>query len=1451
MLNKIIQFSVNNKLIIGIFVLALIIYGSFEATRLPIDAVPDITNNQVQVITVAPSLGATDIERLVTFPIELANSNIAGMHEIRSFSRFGLSVVTIVFDDDIDVYWARQQVAERLLQVQADIPQGIGTISLGPVTTGLGEIYQYVVRPKEGYENKYTSTELRTIQDWIVRRQLLGVKGVADVSSFGGNLKQYEIAVEPNKLKANNITINQVFDALEKNNQNTGGAYIEKGPTVLYIRSEGLVGSMKDIENTFIQNTSNGTPLLIRDVAEVRIGSATRYGAMCYNDVGEVTGAIVMMLKGANSSEVIDNVKERVAQIQKSLPEGVVIEPFLDRTKMVDNAIGTVKTNLMEGALIVLFVLILFLGNFRAGFIVASVIPLAMLFAIIMMNLFGVSGNLMSFGALDFGLIVDGAVIIVEATLHQLTHGKISANLFKRTQVEMNTEVKKAASRMMNSAVFGQVIILVVYLPILTLHGIEGKMFKPMAQTVAFALLGAFILSLTYVPMISALILSKNVTHKPNFSDRMMNFFERHFQSALDRVLHFPKMIISGALILFTISVFLLLNMGGEFIPALEEGDFAVETRVLTGSSLSSSVEYSQKAAAILKNRFPEVIKVITKIGSGEIPTDPMPMDAADMMIILKDRSEWTSAETFNELSEKMSEALADLPGVSFSFQYPVQMRFNELMTGAKQDVVCKIFGENIDTLAAYAQKLGELTGSVDGAQNIYVEPITGAPQVVIEYNRDAIAQFGLSINDINKVVNMGLAGQSAGFVYEGEKRFDLVVRLKGDQRKNIEDVRNMLVPTSSGQQIPLSQLASVELKNGPNQIQREDAKRRIIVGFNVRGRDVQSIVNELQEKADKSLNLPSGYFVTYGGAFENLNAAKARLSIMVPVSLLLIFLLLYFSFHSVRQGLLIYSAIPLSAIGGILALTIRDMPFSISAGVGFIALFGVSVLNGIVLVAEFNRLKEEGWTDLRKIVLMGTKIRLRPVLMTAFVASLGFLPMALSKGAGAEVQRPLATVVIGGLLIATFLTLFVLPVLYILFESRADKKKQSTANTTLILLISLIVGTSGSIQAQTPISLQTAIDSALANNLQVKKQLLLSNYQKQFQKTAWDIPQANVNSEYGQINSRYNDNRFGISQSFSFPAVYAKQKTLLSEEYKSSVLKLDLEKADLKKAVSQVYYTILFLNAKEILLFKSDSMYAEFLIKAEQRFSQGESNVLEKASAEMQRGQIAVQLQKLLLERSMLLAEFQLLLNTTTLYSPENAPLKINQIPLVGSANFQHPQIRLLEQEKQISSANYKLNRAQFLPSISMGYNNMTMFGSGSDNKSYTYSSRFQSGQFGLGIPLFYGAQRARVKSAGIQQQIAENALLAGTSKFQNELSQLAAQLQSFTTTANYFEQSGLKNANLIMKTASLQFQNGDINYLDWALLNNQAISIENDYLEAIHNLNAVVIQINYFNNN
>jgi len=1045
MLNKIIEFSVKNKLIIALFTLGLILFGIYETTRLPIDAQPDITNNQVQIITVAPSYGAADIERLVTFPIEQAASNINGITELRSFSRFGLSLVTIVFDDDTDVYWARQQVQERVQMVQENIPAGIGKPELGPISSGLGEIFQYVVRPKKGYENVYDATELRTIQDWVVRRQLLGTKGVADVSSFGGKLKQYEIAINPNQLQAFNININDVFNALEKNNQNTGGAYIEKRETVLFIRSEGLLGSLEDIRNIQVSTTQEGIPVRIKDVAKVNIGFATRYGAMTYNDTGEVSGAIVLMLKGENANEVITNIKQRLEKIQESLPEGVVIEPFLDRAKTVNNTISTVKINLMEGALIVVFILVLFLGNFRAGLLVASVIPLSMLFAVIMMNIFGVGGNLMSLGALDFGLIVDGAVIIVEAVLHQLAHKKHFGKDNMLSKAEMDQQVSGSATKMVNSAVFGQIIIVIVYLPIFTLQGIEGKMFKPMAQTVAFALIGAFLLSLTYIPMMSALVLNRKKKMKDTVSDKVMAKVENGHQKLLIKALKFKKIIIVTVLILFAGAVFVLSKMGGEFIPSLEEGDFAVEMRILQGSNIEETKKVTTQASHILMKQFPEVLKVVTKIGSAEIPTEPMPMDAGDMIIVLKPKKEWTSAHTFPELSEKMSNALKVIPGLTTGFQFPVQMRFNELMTGARQDVVCKIYGEDLDSLSSYAKKLGGIISTVNGAQDLYLEPVVGAPQLVIDYNRAELSRYNISVGEINRVINMAFAGQTAGVLYEGEKRFDLVVRMDSLYKKNVDNIQNVLIPGHDGKQIPLSQLAKVQLKESPNQIQREDTKRRIVVGFNVRGRDVQSIVEEVQQKVDKDLKLSPGYSISYGGAFENLNEAKARLGIAVPISLVMIFLLLFFAFGSVKHSLLIYTAIPLSAIGGIYFLALRGMPFSISAGVGFIALFGVAVLNGIVLISEFNRLKKDGINNLSRIVLLGTKIRLRPVLMTAFVASLGFLPMAVSNGAGAEVQRPLATVVIGGLMLATFLTLFVLPVLYVLFEKIGKKKKKSS----------------------------------------------------------------------------------------------------------------------------------------------------------------------------------------------------------------------------------------------------------------------------------------------------------------------------------------------------------------------------------------------------------------------
>jgi cobalt-zinc-cadmium resistance protein CzcA len=1041
MLDKIIHYSIRNKLVIGLLTTSLLVWGSYSLMNLPIDAVPDITNNQVQIITVASSQSALDIERLVTFPVEQTMATIPNIEEIRSFSRFGLSVVTIVFHDDVDVYWARQQVNERLSVAAKLIPAWIGSPELAPITTGLGEIYQYIIRPEKGYENKYDAMELRTIQDWIVRRQLLGVKGVADVASFGGFLKQYEIALDPDKLRSYNLSLEDIFRSLEKNNQNTGGAYIDKKPNAYFIRSEGLIKSTDDIGKIVVTNTQEGIPILLRNIGEVRFGHATRYGAMTYNAEGEVVGAVVMMLKGENSNAVVKRVKDRVAKIQKTLPDGVTIEAFLDRSQLVNRAIGTVEKNLIEGALIVIIVLVLFLGNLRAGLIVASVIPLAMLFAVALMRVFGVSGNLMSLGAIDFGLIVDGAVIIVEATMHHLSVRSLTRRF---TQPEMDEEVYDSASKIRTSAAFGEIIILIVYLPILALVGVEGKMFRPMAQTVSFAILGAFILSLTYVPMISALLLSKEPHNKRTLSDKMVDMFHRIYFPIIKGALKQKLVVTLISVVLLMLSVFLFVRMGGEFLPTLEEGDFAVETRVLTGSSLSFTIDQATKASGVLLREFPnEVKQVVAKIGTSEIPTDPMPIEACDLMVILKDKKDWTKADDREDLAEKMAEALEEVPGVTFGFQQPIQMRFNELISGVRQDVAIKIFGEGHNELTMLAAQVGKIVRSVNGAKDIYIEEVSGLPQIVVNINRDEVAKYGLNVDDINSVVNTAFAGKSAGMVYEGERRFDLTVRLDSLSRQTIEDVQNLFVASPSGKQIPLKQLADVEIKIGPNQIQREDAKRRITVAFNVRGRDIESVVNEIQKKIEQKIDFPPGYYPTYGGQFQNLKEAQARLSIAVPIALLLIFALLFLTFHSIKQSILIFTAIPMAAIGGVLALLLRGMPFSISAGIGFIALFGVAVLNGIVLIAEFNRLKKDGMTDLNEIIFKGTQVRLRPVLMTAAVASLGFLPMALATSAGAEVQKPLATVVIGGLVSSTILTLVVLPCLYFYSEHIAMKKQK------------------------------------------------------------------------------------------------------------------------------------------------------------------------------------------------------------------------------------------------------------------------------------------------------------------------------------------------------------------------------------------------------------------------
>ncbi len=1448
MLKKIIYFSITNKLIIGLFTLGLICWGIYQTTRLPIDAVPDITDNQVQIITVSPALGAPDVERLITFPIEQANNNIPGLKQIRSFSRFGLSVVTIVFDDAVDIYRARQQVSERLQKVQGDLPQQFGKPELAPVTTGLGEIYQYVVRAKKGYEGKYDPMQLRTIQDWIVRRQLLGTPGVADVASFGGFLKQYEVAVNPDRLKSYHLTIEDVFSALRKNNQNTGGAYIEKGPMVLFIRSEGLVTNEKDLGRIVVKMTSENIPVLIRDIGTIQLGHATRYGAMTYNDEGEVAGAVVMMLKGENSSAVIKRVKEKIAQIQQTLPEGVIVEPFLDRTKMVNNAISTVKRNLIEGALIVIFVLVLFLGNLRTGLLVASVIPLSMLFAIILMNAFGVSGNLMSLGAIDFGLIVDGAVIIVEAVMHKLSASGNFENTLRISQNEMDSEVQESASRMMNTAVFGQIIILIVYLPIFSLQGIEGKMFRPMAETVTFALIGAFILSVTYIPMMTSLLISKKIKQEKNISQRIMSFLEGIYQHSLKSILRYAKPVIALAVVLFGLSIFIFSRLGGEFIPTLEEGDFATETRVMMGTNLQTSVNTLLKAAHILKQKFPEVEKVVGKNGSSEIPTDPMPIDASDMMIILKDKSKWTSAKTFDELAGKMNHALQDIPGVTFGFQYPVQMRFNELISGARQDVVCKIFGEDLDSLALYANRLGSIAGKVNGASDLYVEKVTGMPQIVVKYNRDAIAQYGLNIEDMNRSINMAFAGQSAGQVFENERRFDLIVRFTNNQRKDISDVQNLLVSTPKGVQIPLYLVADVQLTEGPNQIQREDAKRRIIVGFNVRGRDVKSLVNELQQKIQQQIKFPPGYFVVYGGAFENLKAAQKRLGIAVPISLLLIFIMLYFAFKSVKQGLLIYSAIPLSAIGGILALALRGMAFSISAGIGFIALFGVAVLNGIVLLSEFNRLKQKGGMDERQIVLEGTKNRLRPVLMTASVASLGFIPMALSNGAGAEVQRPLATVVIGGLVTATFLTLFVLPMLYVLFEKRNNIKPGVILKTTT-LIIFCCFGSAVALKAQTPISLQDAIDTALKNNLTTRSFALSVQYNRELVRSATDIPKTNITADYGQINSISNDTRFSVSQTMSFPTVYNRQRSVLESLVSKSQSEFTLKQTDIKGQVKQLFFDILVFQARKKLLLYADSIYAEFLRRAELRFQKGETNILERTSAETQRKQINMQLQLLRLDVNIALQNFNMLINAREMYIPVSSELKLPVlVPLDSAVINQSPALQARRQEIVLFQKNWQLQKSRLLPDLILGYNNQSFIGIQNVDGAEKYfggARRFNSVQAGVTVPLFPGAQNSRIRAAKtswIQSQVNfELSRRQLTTEYQNALQQYEVQLQN----VGMYESNLLANAETILRTANLQFQGGEINYLEWTMLISQAIAVKAGYLDAIHIRNKMLVQI------
>ncbi len=1434
---------------IGIMTLLLIIWGTWSATKLPIDAVPDITNNQVQIITVCPTLAGQEVEQLVTFPIEQSIANIPDLEETRSISRFGLSVITVVFKDDVDIYFARQLVNEKLKQAEEKIPKGIGTPELAPVSTGLGEVYQYIIHPKKGSEKKYNAKDLRTMQDWIVARQLYGTKGIAEVNSFGGELKQYEVAVNPSRLRAMGVSIPEIFTALEQNNQNTGGAYIDKKPNAYFIRGIGLATSLDDIRNIAVKNTGS-VPIFIKDIANVRYGNAVRYGALTYNGEVDAVGGVVMMLKGENSNEVVKRIKEKLPTIQKSLPEDVTIEAYLDRTDLVSRAISTVQKNLIEGALIVIFVLVVFLGNMRAGLIVASAIPLAMLFALGMMNIFGVSANLMSLGAIDFGLIVDGAVIIVEATLHHLGLRKSTTRL---TQSEMDDEVLLSASKIRSSAAFGEIIILIVYIPILTLVGIEGKMFRPMAQTVGFAILGALILSLTYIPMMCALFLPKTVNHQKSLSDKMMDKLQSFYQPLLEKAIKLKYWLVGVTVAAFVLSLVFFSRMGGEFIPQLQEGDFAFHCILPQGSSLSQSIETSMQASRIVR-KFDEVKMVVGKTGTAEVPTDPMPPEATDLIIILKPQKEWKVKKSYTELGNEISEQLETIPGVFFETNQPIQMRFNELMTGIRQDVAVKIFGENMDTLANYANQVSKVIQNVAGATSPQIEKVGGLPQINIDYDRTRIANYGLTIQGVNDIVSTAFAGKSAGVIFENERRFDLVVRLDSAYRTDIEDINNLMIPTSAGIQIPLSQVATVNYKVGAAQISREAGKRRIVIGFNVAGRDVQSVVTDIQQKLEEKVKLPTGYYFTYGGQFENLKEASDRLMVAVPISLLLIFVLLYFTFKSFKQAGLIFTAIPMSAIGGILALMLRGMPFSISAGIGFIALFGVAVLNGIVLIGTFNQLEKEGWTDVFKRVIEGTKIRLRPVLMTATVASLGFLPMALSTSAGAEVQKPLATVVIGGLVTATFLTLFVLPLLYIIFNAKISfrfKLPRKPVATVLVLAL-LLVSATLKAQSVRKITINDALNIALQNNNSLKAGTLNVQSAQALKATAAELPKLDLNAQLGQYNSTRFDQSFQISQSIPFPTLFGARKGKIDADIKRKELDRAITENELKKEVRSYYYQMEYLLYNQSRLRYLDSLYGEFIRVANVRFKAGDVKRIEISTAETQKGEISLLLQQSEIYLSNAHQNLKALLNVADSLvidiNGKYTPLQANTL-LDTAAIARHPSISALYQDMIVAEQSKKVEKAQGLPDFTLGYTNQSLIGFQNVDGQERYfgsSNRFNSLSVGVAIPLTYGATKARVKSLDFQKQAAAAEARLKQQTLAAQLKNTISQYHQDRKQYHYYLNQALPNAKDIVKAAQVGYRTGDISYVEYLYALQTATDIELKYLQAIQQVNQSVININ-----
>ncbi len=1440
MLSKVIRFSIKNKLIVLLLTLFIVFFGIYSLTQISIGAVPDVTNNQVQVLTTSQNLSTQDIEQFITYPVELEMANLPGVVEIRSISKFGLSVVTIVFEDDMGTYLPRQLIAEKIKSATEKIPEGFGTPEMGPITTGLGEIYQYILDTKPGYKDQYSAMDLRTIQDWIVKRQLSGIPGVVEVNTWGGLLKQYEVAIKTEKLNAMNITVAEVFEALENNNSVAGGGYIEKTNQAFFIRGEGLITSLTDIENIVVKNV-DGIPVYIKNIAKVGFGSATRFGAITGNGEGEKVLGQVMMLKDANSKKVIDAVKERVASISKTLPEGVYINPFLERSELIAKTTLTVAENLILGCLIVVFVVVLLLGNLRSGLVVASVIPLCLLFALSFMYLFGVDANLMSLGAIDFGIIIDGAVIIVEFIAFQITSkrlelGRMSAEDITNAKDEITFN---SASKMMNSAIFGQLIILIVFIPILSLSGVEGKMFKPMALTFSFALIGAMLLCFTYVPVISSLILRPTRVSDKNISVRLMRFLNLVYEPVIHWALASKKLVMGLATMLLVFSIYLFTTMGGEFVPTLDEGDFVIQPILKTGTSLSKTIETTTRIEKILLEEFPEVDQVVTRIGAAEVPTDPMSMEETDVIITLKPKKQWVSASSKDELADKFKEALGIIPGMEVEFTQPIEMRFNELITGVRADIAIKIFGEDLEVLNKKGNEIRSLVEGVEGAADISVEKIVGLPQMNIKYQRAKIARYGLNINDLNKLIAMGFAGTNLGSVFEGEKRFDLTLRLDENSRKDIDDIKNLYVDLPSGGKIPLSELAHISYTKGAAKISRDDTKRRIVVGINVRNRDLQSVVTDVQNRIESNIKLPVGYSITYGGQFENLQSAKDRLKIAVPIALILIFFLLFFAFESVKEALMIYSAIPLAAVGGVLFLWIRDMPFSISAGVGFIALFGIAVLNGIVLIEHFKELKRQGMIDIEARIKQGAKDRLRAVLLTASAAALGFLPMAISTSAGAEVQRPLATVVIGGLISATLLTLVVLPVLYAIFDSKIELKKMIKKKPGKGIAIILLLLAFNANAQEGGLSFDEVRALALENNAGLKAAALKVKESEALVSSAFNFDKTGVYYQFDENNLAFNNEPlkvYGIQQSIMFPTIYFASKRINKATMRMEQNHYEMLKQGLERKIASAYYQLIYFREKKQVYAYLDSIYQKFAHASQRRFELGETNYLEKITAQAKQKELRAHFNQVREDVAIAYAQLQKITQVEEQLNIALTPL--HKLELLQKDISQNAGIALYDERNSLFKAKSGFEKQQLLPDISFDYFQGTNTGLGENLYGY---------QVGLKIPLFFSGNASRIKAANIAKNIAIEESLDYKNQLLLKHERLMGQLRKYEEALNYYEGDGQNLSNEILKTATLSFQNGEIDFFQYIQSLENAYTITLSFLENLNNYNQTVIALNY----